>query len=113
MFAAAPNGTDIDTVTDFSSVDDLVLLDKSVLAALAAVPTGALGTDRFFTDTTFVDVNTAGDATTGANDFIKYESSTGKLYYDADGNGAGAAVQIAVFGVGTHPALTAEDFTVT
>ena len=113
VFAAAPNGTDIDTVTDFSSVDDLVLLDKSVLASLAAVPTGALGTDRFFTDTTFVDVNTAGDATTGANDFIKYESSTGKLYYDADGNGAGAAVQIAVFGVGTHPALTAEDFTVT
>lgn len=113
VFNAAPNGTDIDTVTDFSSVDDLVLLDKTVFNALSGLATGPLGADRFFTDSTFVNVDTAGDAVTGANDFLKYESSTGKLYYDADGDGAGAAVQIAVFGVGTHPALTADDFTVT
>jgi hypothetical protein len=32
--------------------------------------------------------------------------------YDADGNGAGAAVQIATVGIGTHPALTQADFVV-
>jgi serralysin len=35
---------------------------------------------------------------------------TGNLYFDADGNGAGAAVQFAT--LDTHPAIAASDFTV-
>ena len=34
-------------------------------------------------------------------------STSGVLYYDADGNGAGAAVKVAI--LGTHPALVASD----
>jgi Ca2+-binding RTX toxin-like protein len=45
-----------------------------------------------------------------ADDFLIYNSTTGKLYYDTDGNGAGAAVQIAL--IGNHAALTAADFVV-
>jgi Ca2+-binding RTX toxin-like protein len=43
---------------------------------------------------------------------ITYDQATGVLSYDADGTGAGAAVQIAIVGTTTHPALTASDFTV-
>jgi hypothetical protein len=35
--------------------------------------------------------------------------SSGALYYDADGSGAGAKVQIATLGTTVHPALTAAD----
>ncbi|WP_256329425.1 hypothetical protein [Nitrosomonas sp. Nm33] len=35
-----------------------------------------------------------------ANDFVIYNNTTGALLYDADGSGAGIAVQIATIGVG-------------
>jgi hypothetical protein len=35
-----------------------------------------------------------------ANDYIIYDNVAGKLLYDADGIGAGAAVPIAIIGVG-------------
>jgi hypothetical protein len=47
-----------------------------------------------------------------ANDFIVYDIGSGVLAYDTDGNGAGAAVQIALLGITEHPALTAADFIV-
>ncbi len=43
-----------------------------------------------------------------SNDYLIYESDTGKLFYDADGNGAGASVQFAQ--LGTSLALTTADF---
>jgi hypothetical protein len=30
-----------------------------------------------------------------ADSLVKYETTTGRLYYDADGNGAGAALLVA------------------
>ena len=45
-----------------------------------------------------------------ADDRILYDASTGKLYFDADGSGAGAAVQFAI--LSGSPALNASDFTV-
>jgi hypothetical protein len=49
-------------------------------------------------------------AAADANDYVNYNTTTGAVYYDADANGAGTSVEIALLGVGT--ALTAADFTV-
>jgi len=55
-----------------------------------------------------------GTAAADANDFIIYNTSTGALFYDADGSEAGAAVQFAtVYSSGTTPAvLSAGEFVV-
>ena len=41
-----------------------------------------------------------GAAAADADDFVIYNSTTGKLLYDADGSGAGAAIQVATIGTG-------------
>ena len=42
-------------------------------------------------------------------DRVIYDTSTGKLYYDVDGQGGDAAVQIAVLGLSSHPGLVCGD----
>ena len=78
----------IDTVTDYNVANDTIQLENAVFTALAA--TGTLVASRFRIGTQAVD----------ADDSIIYDSVAGKLLYDADGNGAGTAVQIATIGVG-------------
>ncbi len=85
-----------DTIKDFSVSDDTIQLDHSVLNTLTV---GNLSATNFV-------LNTASDA----NDYLIYNSSTGALFYDTNGNGAGAATQIALLGKGL--ALTAADFVV-
>lgn len=52
----------------------------------------------------------AGGVAVDANDFLLYDTTTGTLSYDADGNGAGAKVEfVTLVGI---PALTAADFTI-
>jgi Ca2+-binding RTX toxin-like protein len=46
-----------------------------------------------------------------ADDRIIYNTSTGRLFYDSDGNGAGAAVQIAI--IGNRPSnIASNDFVI-
>ncbi len=85
----------IDTVADFSVADDRLLLDHDIFSRL---PAGALKASAFVIGTKAAD----------AGDRIIYDSRTGKLFYDADGAGKGAAIQIAQ--LDSHLKLTADDF---
>ncbi|MFI3121998.1 MAG: hypothetical protein QX203_18685, partial [Methylococcaceae bacterium] len=78
-------------------IDDTLTLENSIFTNIA---TGALNTDNFVAATTAID----------SNDYLVYNKATGALFYDADGSGVGAAVQIAVLGV--NLALTNADFVI-
>jgi serralysin len=96
--AALSASTNVDTIAAFSVADDTILLDDSVFKKLGA--TGELSAAAFW----------KGSAAHDSSDRIIYNAKTGALLYDADGNGAGAAIQFAI--LPTKPALTAEDFLV-
>ncbi|MDD2725164.1 MAG: hypothetical protein PHH59_14240 [Methylovulum sp.] len=94
----SPLVANIDKITDFVVADDTIRLENAIFTRLAAP--GVLDTD-------FLKI---GPVAADADDFIIYNNATGALFYDADGNGAGASVQIATLGVGL--ALTNADFVV-
>ncbi|WP_421760991.1 Ig-like domain-containing protein [Devosia sp.] len=87
----------VDKIVDFNATDDTIVLSKSIFAA-ASLNLGTLDASQFFTGAS------AGDA----SDRFIYNSSTGALYYDADGIGGAAQQQIATLSKGL--ALTAADF---
>jgi Ca2+-binding RTX toxin-like protein len=90
-----------DTVTDFETGIDTLQFSKAVFVALGTVA-GALAPEQFWSGVGAV-------AGHDADDRLIYDTATGVLYYDADGNGAGAAVQVALLGVSLHPSITAAD----
>ena len=88
----------IDTITDFTVGVDRIHIDDNAFPALPLTSTGA-----------FLDIHLViGAAATSAEDRIVYDSSTGNLFYDPDGDGAQAQVQFAQLQTGL--ALTAADF---
>jgi Ca2+-binding RTX toxin-like protein len=95
FFDSALGGTNIDKIADFSAVDDTIYLDQSIFGALGL---GLLANDAFRAGTSALD----------ADDRIIYDSATGQIWYDADGNGAGAAVHFADVTPGTT--VTNADF---
>jgi Ca2+-binding RTX toxin-like protein len=97
LFDTALGAGNVDIVQGFVTGSDHILLDNSIFTALAE---GSLAPGAFV----------VGTAAQDANDRILYDSSTGNLYYDADGNGAGAAVLFAT--LQGHPALVASDVVV-
>jgi Ca2+-binding RTX toxin-like protein len=95
--------TNLDTISDFNVTDDTIQLENAVFTTLATLGTLAAGSFRAGAGFT-----SAADA----NDYLIYNSSSGALYYDADGNSAGAAaVQFAV--LTGAPVLSNLDFVVT
>jgi len=97
-FTTALGAGNVDRIFDFSVVDDTIALDDAVFTGIGGL--GALNANAFFT----------GAAAHDADDRIIYNSATGQLFFDADGNGAGAAVLFAT--LDGAPVLTASDFTV-
>lgn len=92
-----PGKNNVDTITDFTrSQGDKIRLGSDVMKSLGAA--GNLVSAQFIKGTT---ANTADQR-------IVYDSGTGKLYYDADGSGTVASVQIAL--IGNKPTLDANDF---
>lgn len=102
VFNSALNETtNIDFIVDFAAIDDTIKLENAVFTSLTA--TGVLNATMLRSGAGF---STAADN----NDFIIYDQTTGALYYDADANGAGAAVQFATLVPGA--AVTNADFVV-
>jgi serralysin len=97
VFNTALGGNNIDTIVQFGPGLDKIELDNAIFTRLKV---GAMGLANFV-------ANASGNAV-DSNDFIVYETDTGKLFYDADGSGGGAKIQFAL--VGGHPTLTAGDF---
>jgi Ca2+-binding RTX toxin-like protein len=90
-----------DTITDFVSGVDHIKFSKVIFTGLGAV-VGNLTSDQFW----------SGAGVTKAHDLddrIIYNSTTGALYYDADGNGKGASVQVAIIGTSMHPSVAYND----
>jgi Ca2+-binding RTX toxin-like protein len=92
-------GTDVDTFTDFTPGADLIALSNGS-DVFGTLTEGALPASAFVT----------GTAAQDADDRIIYDPATGRLYYDADGNGAGAAIHFAT--LSGNPTITASDFIV-
>ena len=97
LFNTAAGAANADYLGDFQAGTDKIALDNSVFTALTdgALPAGA-----------FV----AGTAALDADDRILFNAADGSVWYDADGNGTGAALLVAYVPVGQ--ALTAADFVV-
>jgi Ca2+-binding RTX toxin-like protein len=99
LFNTAANAsTNKDMITDFVSGTDKLQFSKSIFKL------GAVGN---LTAAEFKSGNFTGGQ--DATDRIVYNTSTGALYYDADGNGVAGAVQIALIGTATHPSLAYTD----
>ena len=100
-FASALSDSNVDRITDYAVASDTLQLENSVFTKLST--TGPLSSSYFRANST----GTASDS----NDYIVYETDTGKLFYDADGSGAGAKLLIAL--LTGNPVLTADDVFVT
>jgi serralysin len=97
-FTTALGASNVDHIADFGTGADKIALDDAVFTAVGGL--GGLNANAFF----------AGTAAHDADDRIIYDAATGNLYYDADGNGAGAQVLFAV--LDNHATLAASDFQV-
>lgn len=101
-FNTAPNAaSNKDVIVDFISGIDKLQFSKSILSAVGI--TGQLtSTDvRFWAS----DTGVAHDL----DDRLIYNTTTGALIYDNNGNKAGGAVVLETLGVTTHPELVASD----
>ena len=94
-------GSNVDVITDFNPVDDVIYLENAVFKSLRKV--GELAASAFTS-------NEEGRAL-DASDRVIYDSHTGNLYYDADGTGGQSAVLFAKLTAGL--ALTNHDFIIT
>jgi Ca2+-binding RTX toxin-like protein len=99
LFNTALNSTtNRDTITDYNTIADTIRLENTGI--FTALGTGTLSASRFVVGTAALD----------SADRIIYNKTTGVLSYDADGSGAGAAIQFAVL---TNKAtLTNADFVI-
>ena len=93
------------SITDFISGTDKLQFSKSIFKGLGT-KAGNLTTDQFW----------SGDGQTTAQDGtdrIIYDSTSGALYYDADGSGSvSSPVQVALIGTSSHSALAYTDIAI-
>jgi Ca2+-binding RTX toxin-like protein len=103
IFNVTPGSANAAVVTDFASGADVLRLDGKVMPAIGASGGFTSGDARFYA---------AAGANAGhdADDRVVYNTTTGQLWYDADGSGSGTAQLIAT--LQGAPALAATDIRV-
>ena len=99
VFNSALVPENVDTISDFSVLDDIIRLDSAMFMGLA---------EGILAGTAFI-ANSTGDAMDDAHRIV-YDTETGRLFFDGDGSGANARVQFAV--VSPQLLLTSADFLV-
>jgi Ca2+-binding RTX toxin-like protein len=78
---------------------DKILLDDDIFARFSSAVATTVQTGQF--------IKAPGlSAARDGDDFLIYNTTTGDLYYDSDGNGAATAVKFAVLGGAPSIALT-------
>ncbi|PSJ64874.1 hypothetical protein C7I84_04390 [Mesorhizobium ephedrae] len=92
--------TNVDLIRDFVTAVDTIQLDNAIFDAILG--TGTLSADQFV-------ANASGTAQDASHRII-YEIDEGRLFYDADGNGAGESVIFTV--LDNAPALSHADFVI-
>ena len=99
VFNTTPNNsTNHDTILDFVHGADILQLSKSVFNTISNWNSNAFWSGAGVT------------AAHDSSDRIVYNTTTGNLYYDADGiGGISAPVLVATIGISTHPAVTYGD----
>ena len=97
VFDEAIGSDNVDFITDFVVGEDTIELDLGIFTAITGG--GTLSADQF----------RAGTSATTADQRIIFTRSTGELFYDADGSGAGE--QILIARLDPNLAIFAEDFT--
>ena len=97
VFSSALAIGNVDKINDFDVADDRFQLDDAVFAGLA---TGMLGASAFA-------ANLTGLATNALHRIV-YETDSGRIYFDADGNGGTASIHFATVAAGMG--LTNADF---
>lgn len=103
FFGETPGTVNADVVCGFVPSEDQLLFDNEMFTALGSAGSWSVGDGRFYA---------AANATSGhdSNDRLIYNTASGKLYYDADGSGGGAALIAAT--LEAAPTLSAADITV-
>jgi len=96
VFDTRPSKANADTITDYNVKDDTIHLARAVFAK--AGPKGTLKKDAFW----------IGAKAHDASDRIIYDKAKGAIYYDPDGTGRAAPIQIAT--VSKKLAFTEKEF---
>jgi Ca2+-binding RTX toxin-like protein len=96
-FNTALGAANIDHILDYSVAADTIQLENAVFTGLAG---GTLAVGAFF----------IGSAAHDTDDRIVYNSATGALFYDSNGNGAGGSIQFATVAAGL--AMTNSEFSI-
>ncbi|OAP36400.1 calcium-binding protein [Sinorhizobium glycinis] len=88
----------VDVIEDYSAVDDTIRLENAIFTKIIGI--GTLTAAQFVKNTS----GTAADA----SDRIIYETDTGMLFYDSNGNASGGRIHFAT--IDPNLTLTAADF---
>ena len=99
LFDSKLSAKNHDAITDFAHDVDVIALDDAIFGAIGA----SLKGKAFYAKKGAVEAH-------DANDRIIYDTKTGKLYYDADGNAEGGQDAIHFATLTTKPAIDAGDF---